>query len=107
MKPARQALEDWQAGMARLVNGPVGDMTARQLAILLNIYLAEPPHTVRSLSQSLNISKAATTRALDRLERGNLIRRRENPEDRRSMHIQRTVTGSVFVSDLGEVLAQQ
>ncbi|MEE8444648.1 MAG: MarR family transcriptional regulator [Alphaproteobacteria bacterium] len=75
------------------------DLTARQLAVLLIVYVSEPPHTVRGLAAALNVSKPAITRAIDRLSELNLVRRRIDEADRRNVLIQRTVPGSVFVSE--------
>lgn len=79
------------------------DLTARQLAVLLTVYVAEAPHTVRGLAAALNVSKPAITRAIDRLSELNLVRRRIDEADRRNVLIQRTVSGSVFVSDYAEL----
>ena len=55
--------------MVSSVAGDGPDLTARQLAAFLKIYL-EPDveQTVRGLAAALNVSKPAITRALDRLE---------------------------------------
>lgn len=79
------------------------DLTARQLAVLLTVYVAEAPHTVRGLAAALNVSKPAITRAIDRLSELNMVRRRIDEADRRNVLIQRTVSGSVFVSDYAEL----
>ena len=50
-----------------LVRSDGPDLSARQLAVLLTVYLGEGPHTVRGLANDLNVSKPAITRALDRL----------------------------------------
>jgi DNA-binding MarR family transcriptional regulator len=78
------------------------DLTARQLAILLAVYMSPPPHTVRGLAAEFDLRKPAVSRALDRLSILGLVRRRRDPDDRRSVLVQRTVKGAVHVSDLGE-----
>ena len=40
------------------------DLSARQITILLTIYLEPPPHTVRGLAAKLNVTKPVVTRAL-------------------------------------------
>lgn len=82
------------------------DLTARQLALLLHVYLTPPPHTVRGLAASLGMSKPAVSRALDRLGRSDLLRRRRDEADRRSVLVQRTVKGAVLLRDLGDRAAQ-
>lgn len=103
----REALELWHAvtlaGMAR--GQP--DMTTRQMAVLLHVYLEEPPHTVRGLSNRLDISKPAVTRALDRLEHLGFVRRKKDDTDKRSILVQRTVQGSVFLRDFADVASRQ
>ena len=64
LKPS-QALGLWhEASLAQVhVDGP--DLTLRQIAILLHIYLVPPPHTVRGLAATLGVTKPVITRALD------------------------------------------
>ncbi len=84
------------------VRSDAPDLTQRQLAILLQVYLLPPPHTVRGLAQTLNVTKPAITRALDTLGRAELLKRRRDETDRRNVLVQRTVKGSVFLSALGD-----
>jgi len=72
------------------------------MAIFLQIYLALPPHTVRGLAEALQIAKPAVVRALDTLGRFEFTRRKRDETDRRNVLIQRTVKGSVFLSDFAE-----
>ena len=81
------------------------DLTARQMAVLLSVYMTQPPHTVRGLATSLNVSKPAVTRALDRLSELGLARRKPDPRDGRSVLVQRTVKGSVYLSEFAELIA--
>jgi DNA-binding MarR family transcriptional regulator len=85
-------------------DGP--DLTARQLAVFLKAYLepnADP--TVRGLAAVLNISKPAITRALDRLEELEFIKREKDPNDRRSVFAKRTPTGSAYLRTLAGYMA--
>ena len=61
------ALALWRDALGASVRGDGPDLSARQMAILLTVYTMPPPHTVRGLSETLNISKPAISRALDRL----------------------------------------
>lgn len=81
------------------------DLSHRQLGILLTIYMAPPPHTVRSLSDQLKISKPAVCRALDTLSIHDLVRRKKDENDRRIVYLNRTVNGSVYLRDLGDIYA--
>lgn len=92
--------------MAQSLQADLPDLTTRQFALLLQVYLAPPPHTVRGLAEALNMSKPAVTRALDRLGGLGYLRRRTDAADRRSVLIQRTVKGSVFLRDFGDRAAE-
>jgi len=56
------------------------------------------------MAEKLNVSKPAITRALDRLTSLKLIRRKKDDSDRRNVLIQRTVRGSVFLREYGDVV---
>ena len=103
--PARDALVALRTGCHILVATQGVDLSMRQIAILLTVYLAPDEPTVRGLSATLEISKPAVSRALDRLCDLGLVRRKTDQKDRRNVLVQRTVKGSVFLNDLGEILA--
>jgi DNA-binding MarR family transcriptional regulator len=84
-------------------DGP--DLTARQLGVFLTCYLEDDAQTVRGLAAKLKVSKPAITRALDRLSEFDLVRRKKDPLDRRSVLVQRTTTGTAFLRDLKKILA--
>ena len=86
---------------------PGSDLTARQTAILLTIYLDPPPHTVRGLAQKLQVAKPVVTRALDSMGRMNLLERQRDPNDLRNVLIRRTVEGSLFVSEMADRLVSE
>lgn len=75
------------------------------MAILLTVYTTTPPHTVRGLAAGLEISKPAVTRALDRLGTLGYTRRAPEETDKRSIHVQRTVRGAVFLSEFADIIA--
>src|SRR3954462_14302573 len=83
-------------------DGP--DLTARQLSVFLICYLEDEAQTVRGLAAKLNVSKPAITRALDRLAEFDLVRRKTDPQDRRSVLVQPTTTGSAFLRELRTIL---
>jgi DNA-binding MarR family transcriptional regulator len=99
-----EGLELWRRALTESVRRDGHDLSARQMALLLTVYLTTPPHTVRGLSALLNISKPAVTRALDRLGMLGLARRRRDDDDRRSVLVQRTVKGSVFLSEFADIV---
>ena len=85
-------------------DGP--DLSARQLGVFLTVYLNEGPHTVRGLAAALNVSKPAITRALDRLGELDLARRKTDPQDRRSVLVQRTVKGAAYLRETRTIMAE-
>jgi DNA-binding MarR family transcriptional regulator len=82
------------------------DLTARQLGVFLTCYLDDEAQTVRGWAAKLKVSKPAITRALDRLSEFDLVRRKTDPLDRRSVLAQRTATGMAFQRDLKKILAE-
>ena len=100
------SLELWRSVISDVVRADRPDLSLRQQAILLNVYLQPPPHTVRGLAQDLNITKPAVTRALDTLSGLDLIRRKKDPQDLRNVLVQRTVKGSVFLSEFSEMIQE-
>lgn len=99
--PAPDQLVDLFRGtIAALVRREEPDLSARQLAVLLTCYLQDEAQTVRGLAAELHVSKPAITRALDRLGEFELVRRKIDPLDRRSVLVQRTSKGNAFMRDL-------
>jgi DNA-binding MarR family transcriptional regulator len=101
-----QALDLWRMTSVESVRRDAPDLSARQMALLLTAYMTPPPHTVRGLAEILKISKPAVTRGIDRLSELDLVRRKTDEADRRSVLIQRTVRGSVFLREFGELITQ-
>lgn len=101
---ANQALELWRGAIVDSVRRDAPDLSARQMALLLTVYLTPPPHTVRGLATTLNVSKPAITRALDRLSELGLIKRKTDESDRRSILVQRTVKGSVYLREFADMI---
>jgi DNA-binding MarR family transcriptional regulator len=99
-----EALQLWRRALVSSVRKDGPDLSARQLALLLTVFLTPPPHTVRGLAAVLNVSNPAITRALDRLGRLGYIKRKRDQEDRRNVLVQRTVKGSVFLTEFGQMV---
>ena len=93
-----QSLELWRHALVASVRGDAPDLSARQMALMLSVYLADGPHTVRGLAQALHISKPAVSRALDRLGELGYVRRERDDLDRRNVLVQRTSTGGAFLT---------
>ena len=105
IRPA-QALRLWHDVTLDLVREDDIDLSARQMAILLTIYLEVPPHTVRGLAKRLNVTKPVITRALDSMGGLDLVSRRRDDLDRRNVIVQRTVRGALFLEKLGDRIAR-
>lgn len=103
---AADALNIWRDAITESVRRETPDLSARQMAVLTTVYLRPAPHTVRALAEELNVAKPAVTRAVDRLSELGLVRRKQDPDDRRSVLINRTVKGSVFLSEFGELIVK-
>lgn len=93
-----QSLELWRHALVASVRGDSPDLSARQMALMLSVYLGEGPHTVRGLAQALRISKPAISRALDRLGELGYVRRQRDDLDRRNVLVQRTTNGAQFLT---------
>jgi DNA-binding MarR family transcriptional regulator len=100
-----EALTLWKQVSLGLVRDNEPDLTVRQMAILLTIYLEAPPHTIRSLAAKLGVSKPVITRALDTMGRMALVSRRRDETNRRNVIVQRTVKGSLAIERLADLLA--
>ncbi|MCB8821721.1 MarR family transcriptional regulator [Microvirga rosea] len=100
---AIQSLKLWHDVHLDLVHEG-SDLSSRQIAILLTIYLEPPPHTVRGLARKLQVTKPVITRALDTMGKLDLVSRRRDEADRRNVVIQRTVAGALAVERLGDMI---
>ncbi len=95
-------LKVWREAHLRSVNAHDADLTSRQMSVLLSVYMTDPPHTVRGLAAELNVTKPVITRALDTMGRMGLVKRKRDEADKRSVLVQRTVKGAVFLSELSD-----
>jgi|SRR5690606_22319923 len=103
MRPS-QALRLWQQVNLSEVRSGMPDLTMRQMAILLTIYLDPPPHTVRGLAKRLGVTKPVITRALDTMGALKFVSRHRDERDRRNVLVKRTVEGALFVERFGDVV---
>ena len=102
-----QALALWNSVALTQVQNDGPDLTLRQMAILLQIYLEPPPHTVRGLAKTLDVTKPVITRALDTMGSLGFVQRVRDERDRRNVIIKRTVDGALFVEKLGDIIIEQ
>jgi DNA-binding MarR family transcriptional regulator len=105
IEPAEPWVDVLRHTILGLVRRDGPDLTARQLCAFLTCYMEDEAQTIRGLASRLSIRKTAISRALDRLSEFDLVRRRHDPHDRRSVLIQRTEAGTEFLRTLNEILA--
>ena len=101
---ASQALKLLHDFSYAIVRDGEPDLSARQLTVLLTIYLEPPPHTVRGLAAKLGVTKPVITRALDTMGALGLLSRHRDESDRRNVLVRRTVEGALFVERFGDVI---
>lgn len=99
-----QALRLWQRISLKEVQSGGHDLSLRQMAILLTVYLDPPPHTVRGLAAKLGVTKPVVTRALDTMGAMKLLSRHRDETDRRNVLVRRTVEGALYVERFGDVV---
>ena len=93
---ASQALGLWhQVSLDQVASGAT-DLTMRQMAILLHIYLVPPPHTVRGLAATLGVTKPVITRALDTMGEMGIVDRVRDISDRRQRDHKKDIGGCAF-----------
>lgn len=102
---AKQSLALWQRALLPYVRNQSPDLSARQMVLLLSVYVEGGPHTVRGLAARLSISKPAVTRAIDALEKLEFVRRMPDESDKRSILVSRTVKGAVFLDKFGALIS--
>jgi DNA-binding MarR family transcriptional regulator len=100
-----QRIDTIRHAVVGLVRRDGPDLTARQLGVFLTTYLEGEAQTVRGLAAELHVAKPVISRALDRLSEFDLVRRRRDTLDRRSVLVQRTTAGQGFLRDLKKIVA--
>lgn len=100
-----KGLRHWHLTLCRNIAREGAGLTARQMAILLTVYLSEPPHTVRGLAKQLGVAKPVITRALDSLGKLGYLKRKRDEADKRNIFIQRTVKGAVYLSEFADTIS--
>ena len=97
-------LAGWMQTLVGYVRSGQPDLTNRQMALLLVVYLKPGPHTVRGLARALNVSKPVVTRALNRLGSLGYLRRQRDDTDKRNIFVARTTEGAEFLEEFGQFL---
>lgn len=97
-------LVPWREILVETVRAEMPDLSQRQWAILLTVYLTPGPHTVRQMSIDFSVPKPAISRALDTLSILGLIRRVRDPGDKRIVLVQKTPDGAIFIDDFARLV---
>ncbi|MEE2691413.1 MAG: MarR family transcriptional regulator [Pseudomonadota bacterium] len=100
-------LASWRDVMADAVRAEGPDLSMRQWAILMTVYLNPGPHTVRGLARDLNVPKPAISRALDALSILGLVRRIRDSKDKRIVLVQKTPEGSLYLDRFAHIVEER
>ena len=98
------ALSGWMRTLVGYVRSGHPDLTNRQMALLLLVYLTPGPHTVRGLAQLLGVSKPVVTRALNTLGALGYLRRQRDEADRRNIFVAPTDVGAQFLDQFQSLI---
>lgn len=101
---SKQRLVDWYHICAQSLVQLPQELTMRQWAILTHVYLMDGMHTVRSLAYAFDISKPSVCRALDTLSALELLKRRKDEQDGRSIMVQKTMKGIAFLNQFTDIM---
>src|SRR5687768_18128149 len=91
------SLTGWMKALIAYVRSGAPDLTNRQMALLMLVYLTPGPHTVRGLARILGVSKPVVTRALNTLGGLGYLRRERDQDDRRNVFVVHTTDGTNFL----------
>jgi DNA-binding MarR family transcriptional regulator len=98
------ALFGWMDALVSYVRSGQPDLTNRQMALLMLVYLTPGPHTVRGLARHLGVSKPVVTRALNTLGTLGYLRRERDETDRRNIFVAKTNTGADFLGEFAGLI---
>lgn len=104
-RPGLKPLGQWMRTLVDYVRSGKPDLTNRQMALMMTVYISAGPHTVRGLAEALNVSKPVITRALNKLSALGYLRRERDASDRRNIFITRTPKGAEFLDAFHNFIA--
>lgn len=100
-----QTLNQWMRTLVNYVRSGKPDLTNRQMALMMTVYIGSGPHTVRGLAEALHVSKPVITRALNKLSALGYLRRERDAADRRNIFVARTPKGAEFLDGFYDFIA--
>lgn len=98
-------LNQWMRTLVDYVRSGKPDLTNRQMALMMTVYIGAGPHTVRGLAEVLHVSKPVITRALNKLSALGYLRRERDAADRRNIFITPTTKGAEFLDAFHHFIA--
>lgn len=101
---AERALSFWKDVTLDLSQKDRSDLTARETAVLLSVYLKRPPHTLDVLCYTLSLSRSAIREALAVLFSKGLLYQGEVDKKGGQCSIHRTVKGTLFLDDMADAV---
>lgn len=104
-RPGLPQLGQWMRTLIDYVRSGKPDLTNRQMALMMTVYIGSGPHTVRGLAEALHVSKPVITRALNKLSALGYLRRERDVADRRNIFITRTPKGAEFLDAFHHFIA--
>ena len=104
-RPGVRPLSHWMRTLVDYVRSGKPDLTNRQMALMMTVYIGSGPHTVRGLAEILHVSKPVITRALNKLSALGYLRRERDVTDRRNIFITRTSKGAEFLDAFHHFIA--
>jgi len=81
------------------VRSPLPDLTQRQAAIMLTVYVYQDPLTVRVLARELGVGKPVITRGVSALQALGYMTRIRDPDDGRSVLVGKTKMGMKWINE--------
>jgi len=103
---SERPLKGWMQTLIGYVRSGQPDLTNRQMALMMLVYLTPGPHTVRGLASMLGVSKPVITRALNTLGTLGYLRRVRDDADRRNVFVTQTNTGQEFLDGFERNIGQ-
>ena len=104
---SERALQSWMQTLISYVQSGQPDLTNRQMALMMLVYLTTGPHTVRGLANALGVSKPVITRALNTLGSLGYLRRVRDEADRRNVFVAKTKSGQEFLEGFERNIEQE
>lgn len=105
MMEQQAALALWRKVTMEIVREK-DDLSSRQMLVLLVAYGKPGMQTVGQMSDAFGICKGAISRAINHLVSIGLVRRVEDPSDRRITRIKCTRAGAEYVEALGDSIVR-